>query len=168
MDLKMTYSPTGSPDLFTAYSDADHGGNPDNGRSTTGYILKMGSGAVSWMSRLQSIVTLSTTEAEFFAAVSCGQEIFFFRNLLQEFGYKFESPSPLHIDNQSAIATMKNPEHQGRMKHLAIAHFWIRDEVQRGSIKVKYLDTKNMVADLLTKPLPRALVEKHRLSLGLI
>ena len=136
-------------------------------RSTGAYVVKMGTGAISWASKKQTTVALSSTEAEYLAALAAGKEVLWLRELLAELRFKIKGSSPLFIDNQSTIATMKNPEHQGRMKHLAIAHFWIRDEVQRGSIKVKYLDTKNMVADLLTKPLPRALVEKHRLSLGL-
>ena len=64
-----------SKELFTTFSDADHGGNPDNGRSTSGMVVKMGTGAISWSSRLQSIVALSTTEAEYVSAVSAAQEI---------------------------------------------------------------------------------------------
>ena len=59
VDLKLTYSPTPSQELFTAYTDADHAGNPDNGRSTSGYIVTMGTGAISWASKLQTIVALS-------------------------------------------------------------------------------------------------------------
>jgi hypothetical protein len=62
-----------SPQLFTTYSNADHDGNPDNGRSTSAYVVKMCTGVVSWMSRLQFIVALSTTVAKFFSAVSAGQ-----------------------------------------------------------------------------------------------
>ena len=69
-DYKLTYAPDPScTQLFTTYSDADHGGNPDNGKSTSGMVVKMGTGAISWASKLQSIVTLSTTEAEYIAAV---------------------------------------------------------------------------------------------------
>jgi hypothetical protein len=76
LDLKLTYSPDpNNAKLFTSYTDADHGGNPDNGQSTSGYVVKMGTGAISWSSRLQSLVTLSTTEAEYVAATSAGQEI---------------------------------------------------------------------------------------------
>src|SRR5882762_3611032 len=58
MDLKLVYGPSDSSQLFTSYSDADHGGNPDNGHSTGGYLVKIGSGAVSWSSKLQSLVAL--------------------------------------------------------------------------------------------------------------
>jgi hypothetical protein len=64
-----------SAQLFTTYSDADHSGNPDNGHSTSAYVVKMGTGTVSWMLRLQSIIALLMTEAKFISAVSAGQEI---------------------------------------------------------------------------------------------
>jgi hypothetical protein len=75
------------------YSDADHGSNPDNSRSTSAYVVKMGPGAVCWMSRLQSIVALSTTEAEFISAVSAGQEIVWMRSFAGKLGYSFDAPS---------------------------------------------------------------------------
>jgi hypothetical protein len=131
IDYKLTYSGLyPSSELFTTYSDADHAGNPDNGRSTSGYVVKMGNGAVSWSSRLQGIVALSTTEAEFVAATSAGQEILWLRNLFTELGYKMDSPSTLHIDNCSALSVARNPEHHGRMKHLDLRFYWLRDEVE--------------------------------------
>jgi hypothetical protein len=76
VDHRLNYAPDpSSPQLFTTYCDADHGGNPDNSRSTNTYIVKMGTGAVSLMSHPQSIVVLSMMEAEFISAVSAGQQI---------------------------------------------------------------------------------------------
>src|SRR5438876_12056480 len=118
----------------TSYSDSDHGGSKDTGKSTGGYLIKMGTGAVSWSSKLQPIVTLSTTEAEYVAAVEAGKEIVWMRNILSEFGYKFISPSTLNLDNQSTISVSKNPEHHGRMKHLDLRFYWLRDAVESGSI----------------------------------
>ena len=118
LDYKLVYGPTDSSQLFITYTDADHGGNPDNGRSTGGYAILIGGGAVSWSSRLQPVVSLSTTEAEYIAAVEAGKEIIWMRNLLTEFGFKITSPSHLLIDNNSAVTVAKNPEHHGRMKHL--------------------------------------------------
>jgi len=82
-----------SSELFSTYSDADHGGCKDIGWSTGGYLVKIGSGVVSWSSKLQSIVTLSTTEAEYIAAVSAGKEIWWMRNLLYEMGFTAPGPS---------------------------------------------------------------------------
>lgn len=168
LDYKLTYTGMdSSPQLFTTYTDADHGGNPDNGRSTSGYVVKMGSGAISWSSRLQGIVALSTTEAEFIAATSAGQEILWLRNLFTEFGYTMDFPSTLYIDNRSALSVAKNPEHHGRMKHLDLRFYWLRDEVERGNIDMVHLQTDQMPADILTKALGRVKVGEMVSMLGL-
>ena len=112
MDYKLTYSPdTTSPHLFTAYSDADHGGDKIGGKSTTGYVIKIGTGAISWSSKLQSIIALSTTEAEYIAGCSTASEVLWLRHLLDDLGFAQTSASLLCIDNQSAISVAKNPEH---------------------------------------------------------
>lgn len=169
LDYKLTYSPTSSSstELFHTYTDTDHAGNPDSGRSTSGYLVKMGTGAISWQSRLQSIVALSTTEAEYVAATTAGQEILFLRNLLTSFGYSLDSPSTLYIDNQSALQVAKNPEHHGRMKHLDLRFYWLRDEVEKGTIRMEHIGTDEMPADLLTKPLARVKVQKFAEMMGL-
>jgi hypothetical protein len=168
VDYRLTYAPDpSSSHLFTTYFDADHGGNPDNGRSTSAYAVKMGTGAVSWMSRLQSIVALSTTEAEFISAVSAGQEIVWMRSFLGELGYLFGVPSLLLVDSQSAIQVVCNPEHHGRMKHLDSRFFWLRDMVNSGVIAVRYIPTADMAADLLTKALARVKVAAALPQLGL-
>src|SRR5262249_6513586 len=110
-NYKLVYGPGESAEHFTTFSDADHGGNPDNGKSTGGYVVKIGTGAVSWSSKLQSMVALSTTEAEYIAAVEAGKEIAWMRNFLGELGFKISTPSTLHMDNQSAINVAQNPEH---------------------------------------------------------
>lgn len=127
----------------------------------------MNGGAVSWRSKLQTTVSLSTTEAEYIAGVEAGKEIKWVRNLLQELGYGVSGESPLFMDNQSAIQVSKNPEHHGRMKHLDLAHFWLRDEVAKGSIQIEYVPTQEQLADILTKPLPRPTVERLRSQMGL-
>ena len=78
----------------------------------------MGTSAINWSSKLQNWVTLSTTEAVYVAAVEAGKEIAWMRNLLSELGYKFSSPSTLHMDNNFAIAVAKNPEKFTRIKHI--------------------------------------------------
>jgi hypothetical protein len=168
LDYKLTYTPDpNTSEIFTTFTDADHGGNPDNGRSTSGYVVKMGTGAISWSSKLQGIVALSTTEAEFVAATSAGQEILWLRNLIHEFGYPLPTPSTLFIDNQSALSVAKNPEHHGRMKHLDLRFYWLRNEVEKGTINLVHLRTDEMVADIMTKALARVKVIDmvHRLGL---
>ena len=155
LDYKLTYSPSSDSELFTSYTDADHAGCPDTGCSTSGYVIKMGTGAISWSSRLQTIVALSTTEAEFVAAVSAGQEMLWLRNLFTEFGFDVTSASTLRIDNLSALSVAKNPKHHGHMKHLNLRFYWLRDEVAKGRIEVVHLRTSDMPADILTKSLPK-------------
>jgi hypothetical protein len=151
--------------LFVTYTDADHGGNPDNGRSTGGYAIIIGGGAVSWSSRLQPVVSLSTTEAEYIAAVEAGKEIIWMRNLLTEFGFNITSPSPLLIDNNSAVTVAKNPEHHGRMKHLDLRYHWLRDTVEAGHISPIHIPTTVQAADIFTKPLKR---QKIDVCIGLL
>ena len=123
LNYKFTYSSSPGPELFTSFIDADHAGCPDTGCSTSGYVIKIGTGVIYWSGRLQGIATLSTTEAEFVAAVSCGQEMLWSLNLLTEFGYDVFSASKLCINNLSALSVAKNPEHHGCMKHLDL-HFY--------------------------------------------
>src|SRR5277367_4897666 len=101
--------------------------------------MTYGGGAISWSSKLQPFVSLSTTEAEYIAACEAGKEILWLRNLLTEFGYKVDSPSILKIDNQSALTVSKNPEHHGRMKHLDLRYFWLRETVELGKINPEYI-----------------------------
>ena len=170
VDLKLAYGPDPSNgnDRFITYCDADHGGNKDNGKSTTGYMVKLGSGVVCWSSKLQPIVTLSTTEAEYVAGVAAGKEICWVQNLLSELGYGASMPAKLYNDNQSALSVAKNPEHHGRMKHLDLCFYWLRDKVQSNTIQPLYLRTEDMPADLLTKALPKPQVLKLRSMMGLV
>ena len=126
----------------------DHGGCKDTGHSTSGYLVKIGSGVVSWSSKLQSIVALSTTEAEYIAAVSTG-------------------PSVLRIDNQSAISVAKHPEHHGRMKQLDLSWYWLRDVVHKELIAPTFVPTTNQPADILTKSLAKPKVELFCGMMGL-
>jgi hypothetical protein len=170
VNLKLTYapSPSRSDEPFVTYTDADHGGDPETTRSTSGYLLCIGTGAVSWSSKLQTLVALSTTEAEFIAAVEAGKEMFWMRNLLQELGFPVSAPSVFRIDNQSALSVVKNPEHHGRMKHLDMRFFWLRDAVVvQQKLTPVFVSTEDQAADALTKALPAPKFKKCRDLMGL-
>jgi len=167
-DYSITYAPDpSSSELFSRYSDADHSGCKDTGRSTGGYLVKIGTGAVSWSLKLQSIVALSTTEAEYIAAISAGKEIRWMRNLLYEMGFTASGPSVLRVDNQSAISVAKHPEHHGRMKQLDLRWYWLRDVVHKEIIASVFVPTNDQPADILTKALTRPKVELFCGMLGL-
>ena len=169
-DYEMVYKPDPSvgQEIFITYTDANHGACKDTGRSTGGYVVKIGTGAVSWSSKLQTVVALSSTEAEYMAGVEAGKELKWMRSLLGEFGYTFDTASTLCIDSMSAINVSKNPEHHGRMKHLDLKFHWLRENVEAGIIKPKHVGTNDMIADCLTKPLIRLKHDKCRIGLGLV
>ena len=89
------------------------------------------------------------------------------RQLLGELGFTITGASALRMDNQSAISVAKNPEHHGRMKHLDLRFYWLRDEVAKGCIEVVHLRTSHMPADILTKSLPKPKVLEMVKMLGL-
>lgn len=156
-----------SSELCRGYSDADHAGCLDSRRSTSGFLVKMGTGAVCWSAKKQPTVAKSSTEAEYVSASSAGSEIIWTRSLLREIGMKVDKPTRLMVDNQSALKVLKNPEYHGRMKHIDVAWHWIRETIKRGEIEAHFLPTGEMIADIFTKSLPRFAVQQHRLALGL-
>jgi hypothetical protein len=122
---------------------------------------------ISWSSKHQTLVALSTTEVEHISAVKAGKEILWMRQFMVELGYKMPGPSVLWMDNQSAIAMKKNPEYHGKMKHLSLCLLWLRDAVQEGLIAPTFMATHNMAADIFTKALDRFKVQKCIGMLGL-
>ena len=119
IDFGITYSPDSSTSkLFSTFSDVNHSGCKDFEWSTGTYVVKIGTGVVSWMLKCQPIVAMLTTEAEYVAACKAGKEIVWMCKLMQELGFKAQGPSTLHMDNKSAIQVVKHPEHYGQMKHL--------------------------------------------------
>jgi hypothetical protein len=121
----------------------------------------------NWSSKLQSWVTLSTTEAEYVATVDAGKEAVWMRNLLSELGYKFDSPSVLHMDNNSAIAVAKNTERFSCVKQIDLRLYWLKEAVEEGVVKPQYCPTGDMPADLLTKVLAPVKVSHWRKLMGL-
>ena len=174
LEHKLTYCGDKAGDEpFVTYSDSSHGDCIDSGRSTAGYVTMVAGGAVGWYSKLQTIVALSTTEAEYMAAVEAGKEIAWMRNLMSEFGYSCNGPStlrssPLRMDNQGAISVAKNPEHHGRMKHLDLQFYWLRDAVENGTVAPEYVPTAEMIADNLTKAVPAPKVKYCREQMGIL
>ena len=166
-DMALVYSRPLSPDLFTTFCNADLGGNPDNSRSTSGFAVCMGSGAIQWGSRLQPHVSLSSTESEYTTVSKVGCEVLWMRYLLEEFGYDVSRPSPIFVDNASALQVAKHPEHQSTMKHVHRAYHWIRGHVEDGTLSVFHVPGDENPADIFTKPLGRVKFAKFREMLGL-
>ena len=159
--------PNTTDSLFTTHCDADLGGNPDNSRSTAGYVMHVGSGAVMWGSRLQKHVSLSSTESEYTTASSAAREVIWMRYFMEEIGYDISNPSTLFMDSGSAIQVAKNPEHQSTMKHVHRSYNWIREKVESKELRVTHVPGSENVADIFTKPLGTQKFQLFRAMLGL-
>lgn len=144
--------------------DADCAGDLDNMRSTTGYVFTLAGGLMSWKSTLQSTVALSTTEAEYMAAIEVAKETIWLQRLVGEMGL-MHMQSELHCDNQSAIHLAKNQVYHSRTKHIDVRHHYIREVVASGEVCLQNIDTAVNASNMLTKPVP---VEKFKLCLNLL
>ncbi|KMQ85178.1 retrovirus-related pol polyprotein from transposon tnt 1-94 [Lasius niger] len=123
----------------------------------------MANGPISWKSKKQGSVALSTMEAEYAALAEISREIIYIKRLLTHMGFKkfVKDTIRVYCDNQSAIELSKNAVFHKRSKHVDISFHFIRDFVEKGDIVVKYLRTDSMIADVLTKSLPKAKHDKH-------
>lgn len=152
---------------LVCYSDADWAGDRDDRKSTTGNVHLLGNGAISWLSKKQSTVALSTSEAEYIALCSATQETVHLRSLLSDLGFKQEVPTRTFEDNQGAISLARNPVAHKRTKHIDVKYHFIREAVENRIIALEYCPTDEMTADLCTKPIPRYQFERLRFKLGI-
>ncbi|KAJ9520488.1 hypothetical protein QJQ45_000244 [Haematococcus lacustris] len=134
------------------YCDADYAGDKDTARSTTGYVFAMNGAAISWSSRLQPTVAMSTAESEYMAASSAVKEGLWLRKLMQDLQLPGDCTSIL-CDNQAALQLLHNPIASARAKHINVHHHFARERVARGEVSFSYCSTASMVADIMTKPL---------------
>ncbi|KAJ9561989.1 hypothetical protein OSB04_007149 [Centaurea solstitialis] len=134
------------------YTDADHGGCKLDRKSTTGHIQFLGDKLVSWASKKQNCVSLSTAEAEYVAATSCCSQIIWMRTQLPDYGFKFDK-IPIYCDSKSAIAISYNPVQHTKTKHIDIRYHFIKDHVEKGTIELYFVNTEFQLADLFTKAL---------------
>ena len=154
---------------LTGYSDADWAGDTEDRKSTSGYVFMMSGSAVSWRSKKQSSVALSTAEAEYVALSCAAQEAMWLRqlfsNLLQD--YKLSEPTTIYEDNQSAICMAKNNQSHGRSKHVDIKYHFVREKVERQIIEILYCKSEEMTADILTKGVLNYQFKRLRAKLGM-
>ncbi|KAL3733007.1 hypothetical protein ACJRO7_022519 [Eucalyptus globulus] len=152
-------------DLF-GFTDSDFAGDMDDRKSTYGYVFMFSSGAVSWSSKKQPIVTLSTTEAEFVAATSSACHAIWLRKILGELQFKQQEATTIYCDNNSAIKLSKNPVLHGRSKHIDVKYHFLRDLTKDKVIDLVFCRSEDQLADLFTKPLKVSTFQKLRKLLG--
>jgi hypothetical protein len=122
---------------------------------------------VSWASKKQNLVALSTSKAEYIVAGHCCAQLLWMRQTLRVYGYKL-SKVPLLYDNESAIRMADNPVEHSRTKHIVIRYHFLRDHQQRGDIEIAYVSTKEQLADIFTKPLDEKTFTKLRNELNIL
>lgn len=145
------------------YSDSDFASDVDSRTSNTGYIFMMNGGPVTWASRKQNTVALSTTESEYMAASEAAKEILWLRQLLIDIGEP-QLMVTLCVDNQSTIKLIHNPIYHKRTKHIDIRYNFIREKVEQNIIVIKYVESSIQLADFLTKALPYGKFVQNRLQ----
>ena len=144
--------PKGSTFDLLGYSDSDYAGCKVDRKSTTGTCQFLGRSLVSWSSKKQNLVALSTAEAEYVAAGACCAQLLWMKQTLSDFGCEF-SKIPLLCDKESAIKLANNPVQHSRTKHIDIRHHFLRDHEAKGDIALRHVSTEWQLADIFTKPL---------------
>ena len=152
IDLSITYQNAKEPELI-GYYDSDFAGDYDTRKSTYSYLFKFNNSPISWKTKRQSTIALSITEAEFNSLEQAIREATWLKNLLDELLYPINYIL-IKGDNISTINLAHNPEYHQRTKHTALRYYYVRQEIEKGTIKVEYIPTTEMPADGLTKPLP--------------
>ena len=153
----------------TGFTDADWGGSDDR-KSIGGYTFLLNGSTISWNSKKQSTVALSSTEAEYMALTQAVKESIWLQVLLSDLGAgrHQEEERNINIDNQGALALARNPEFHARKKHIDIQYHFVREHAETGKIRLTYCPTTDMTADIFTKALPQPAFIRHNLGLGLI
>ena len=150
------------------YTDSDWAGSVDDRKITSGYVFHMGSEAISWASKKQPIVALSTAEAEYVAATAAACQAIWMRRTLRSLRQEKAIETVIFCDNSSAIALSKNVVFHKRTKHIDTKFHYIRELVNNGEIVLQHCRTQEQVADILTKPLGQKSFECLRKCLGMI
>ncbi|CAB4003970.1 Hypothetical predicted protein [Paramuricea clavata] len=158
--LRLQYQETDAN--VEGYSDADWASDSDDRRSTSGNVFVMSGGAISWASKKQPTVALSTSESEYIALCFATQEAVWLRQLMKDLQMECTTATTIYEDNQGDIAMSRNPVLHKRTKHIDIKYNFVREKTQDETIELKYCPTNEMVADILTKPLSKGQFEYLR------
>lgn len=137
------YHQNPSSEVLVGYSDSDWGGDKNDFKSTSGFVFKVFGNTVSWLSRKQPTVSISSTEAEYIALAEAVCEAKWLKNLLTEMGINCAEAINVFEDNQSCIKIAEEPRKNQRMKHLNIKYNFIRDEIAKKELSVKYRRNKS-------------------------
>ncbi|GMI72814.1 hypothetical protein HRI_000950700 [Hibiscus trionum] len=162
IDYSLFFSTGPVATTLTAYSDSDWGAKSDDRRSTSGHCLFLGNNLVSWSSKKQSVVSRSSTEAEFIGIANAMCDAMWVKSLLTELGISLAATPIIWCDNTSAIAHTANPVHHAKLKHVELDLSFVREKVVGGEFQINYVPALDQIADVLTKPLHTSFFVKLR------
>ncbi len=184
LGLELTFC--GNLASLVGFTNADWVGDRDTRRSTSGFMFNLGSSAISWSSKRQPTVALSSCEAEYMGQTQAIKEAVWLKSLLDQLSYsgsvnslseqaptEFEDPPSalktitIYCDNQGAVALAKNPESHARSKHIDIQWHYQKEKVEDGSVQLKYIPTEEQIADCPTKPWTKEKFLAFQKALGL-
>jgi len=154
------------PNQFFGYADASFA-DTDNLKSTTGYVFKMSGGAITWYSKKQSVMALSTMEAEYIALSEATREAQWSRNLFGELSFAQKLLTTIFGDNEGLIAISKNPQFHKQVKHIGTQFHSVKEQVRDGVITIESVRSQQQTTDVLTKPLPWPKHRQHVSEMGL-
>ncbi|GJS01777.1 hypothetical protein Tco_0318285 [Tanacetum coccineum] len=139
------------PDVIVkGYVDSDYACDLDGSKSTTGYVFTLYGRTVSWVSKLQSVVAMSATKAEYVIVAQASKEAVWLKMLLEELGHKQEKITLIY-DNQSALYLARNTTFHSKTKHIRVQYHFVREKVEEGTMDMQKIHTIDNVADYLTK-----------------
>ena len=144
---KVTYNETGE---FAAYTDSDLGGDINDRKSTSGFIIVKGNNPICWGSKKQTTVATSTMEAEYIATTLCTKNALWIRNILIEL-INYNKPMKIYTDNMASKTTIENGQLNSKLKHINIKFYFNKDHIKNKNIILEYVSTDKMLADVLTK-----------------
>jgi len=158
--------PTTDSYLVGTYADADLAGDEGTRKSTNGHAMVLHGGVVSWLSKLQSTVALSTAEAETISGVEAVKQVIHLRLFLQELGQEQRGPSIVYEDNNAAISLAHGKEQSKRAKHYQLKVHFLNEQYAKGIFAYEKVDTNEQLADAFTKALPRDAFCRYREWMG--
>lgn len=168
LDLKLIYGKKGNEDVLTGFADADWGSDIIDRKSISGYVFKVFGNTISWSTKKQTTVALSSTEAEYVSLSSSVCEAIWLRGLLKELNQVVNKPTIIYEDNQGCIVTATSGKESHKLKHVDIRYHFLRNVIERGDVKVVYISTNEQIADIMTKALPTVTHAVLRRKLGLV
>ena len=153
---------------LVGWSDSNWAQDTNDHRSTSGFIFDVAGSSIAWSSKKQATVATSSVEAEYIASANATKEAVWLHTLLTELDFSPTQATVIYADNLGCITLANNPVSHSRAKHIDIKHHFICEKIEHHEVRLDYMSTKNMLADIFTKALPREAFEKFRTQLGVL